>query len=62
MIRKEAYIKPSVLELDYEVDRDLVTFQTCKSLNNQDGKGNTPGPGSCEDVQSCPSGGAPGAS
>ena len=62
MTRKEVYIKPSVLELDYEVDRDLVTFQTCKSLGNQDGKGGTPGPGSCEDVQSCPSGGVAGAS
>lgn len=62
MIRKEMYVKPSVLELDYEVDRDLVTFQTCKSLTNQDAKGSAPGPNSCESATSCPGGGVDGAS
>ena len=63
MFQRELYIKPSVLQLDYEVDREIVSFQVCKSISNQDARGSSgPVGSSCASADSCPGGGQDGAS
>lgn len=38
MKEREQYIKPSVLRLDYSVDTDVVSFSSCKSAFNNNGR------------------------
>lgn len=53
MKKRELYIKPSVLRLDYTVDADVVSFSGCKTTGNTDTKTLDTGfvSGSCSETQ-----------
>ena len=49
-MERKQYIKPSVLQLEFRTDVEVVSMAGCKNTLNNNGQTLLPGTGSCQDT------------